>query len=208
VSQRILLATRSRHKAAEIQRILRSTTHAQLITLDEAGISESAEEDDLENEPTFIGNARAKALYFARKSSVPTIADDSGLEVRALAWGPGVRTRRFAIDAGYAGPSGDALDEANNRLLLERLSALPEGERQARYVCAAAFAHPNGEIASAIGTAVGAIAFSPTGTGGFGYDPLFFIPDLGLTFAQLTPEQKDQRSHRARAFRALATIIH
>ena len=205
--QRILLATRSRHKAAEIQRILRSTSTIQLLTLDEVGIQESPEEDDLEIEPTFVGNARAKALYFARKSGLPTVADDSGLEVRALGWGPGVRTRRFAIDAGYRGPAGDELDQANNRLLLERLRDTASGERGARYVCAAAVVSETQHLGLSIGTCVGEIALSPRGSGGFGYDPIFFIPALGVTFAELTPTQKDERSHRARAFRALANVI-
>jgi XTP/dITP diphosphohydrolase len=206
VIRRILLATRSRHKAAEIQRILRPSSRIQLLTLDEVGIRESPEEDTLEIEPTFVGNARAKALYFSRKSGLPTLADDSGLEVRALGWGPGVRTRRFAIDAGYAGPAGDELDQANNRLLLERLNNVPARERQARYVCAAALVNGR-DTGLSIGTCVGDIALEPRGSGGFGYDPLFYIPELGVTFAELTPEQKDERSHRARAFRALANVI-
>jgi XTP/dITP diphosphohydrolase len=206
VSERILVATRSRHKASEIARILGRTRALQLVTLKDAGIAESAAEDELETAQTFLENARAKALYFARATGMPVLADDSGLEVVALGMTPGVRTRRFALDAGIDA-EGDALDAANNRLLLERLAAVPDERRAARYVCALCFARPACEIVCSIATCSGAIARAPRGTGGFGYDPLFLIPDLGLTFAELSPEQKDARSHRARALRALASVL-
>jgi XTP/dITP diphosphohydrolase len=208
VSRRILLATRSRHKAAEIQRILSPTSRFELITLRDLGMEESPEEDELEKELTFAGNARAKAEYFARRSSLETLADDSGLEVFALGLAPGVRTRRFALDAGRTDLQGDALDAANNELLLESMRSVPSGQRGARYVCACTLARPAGDSITAIGTCSGEIATAPRGTAGFGYDPLFYLPDLGLTFAELTPEQKDARSHRARACRSLASLIH
>ena len=210
--QRIALATRSAHKAAEIRAILR-TTHVQLVSLADLGVAESAEEDAIENAETFIGNAVAKARYFAARTGLPTIADDSGLEVDALGGGPGVRTRRFAIDHGYAGPGGDALDQANNHMLIEKLQTVPDEQRGARYVCAAALAHPSApgqpgdHLLTAIGTCPGSILHNPRGSGGFGYDPLFMLPDLGVTFAELTAEQKNERSHRARAFRALAVLL-
>jgi XTP/dITP diphosphohydrolase len=208
VSRRILLATRSRHKAVEIQRILAANTHVELITLRDLGIEESPEEDELEKELTFGGNARAKAKYFARRAALETLADDSGLEVFALGLAPGVRTRRFALDAGRTDLSGDALDAANNELLLERMRSVPQAQRGARYVCACALARPDGETVTAIGTCSGEIATTPRGNGGFGYDPLFYLPDLGVTFAELTPQRKDERSHRARACRALQSLLH
>jgi XTP/dITP diphosphohydrolase len=205
VKKRILLATRSRHKAAEIERILAGRT-IELITLTDARIEPSSTEDEIEKEATFLANARAKALYFAHLSGLPVIADDSGLEVAALDFAPGVRTRRFALDAGIS-ISGAELDRANNALLLERLSSVPDDQRAARYVCAAACATLNEHVVSALGTCSGQIAREPRGSGGFGYDPLFLIPDLQVTFAELSPAQKDERSHRARAFRALANLL-
>src|SRR5687767_13440883 len=206
VPERVLLATRSQHKAAEIRRIL-AHTGVELVTLSDAGIPESPDEDTIENEPTFLGNAIAKAQYFRDRAELPVISDDSGLEVRALDWGPGVRTRRFALDHGRTGLSGDALDLANNELLLQTMTSVSRPEREARYVCAAAIAWPNGSLMTAIGTCRGEIAHAPRGDGGFGYDPIFFIPDLAVTFAELTPLQKDDRSHRARAFRALTAVV-
>lgn len=214
--KRVALATRSTHKAAEIREILK-TSRVQLISLAELGISESAEEDAIENAETFLGNAVAKARYFARCTGLPTIADDSGLEVDALDRRPGVRTRRFAIDHGYSGPAGEALDQANNALLLDRLKGVADRERTARYICAAALALP-GEgstdpslssrgLVTAVGSCEGRIAHELRGSGGFGYDPLFLLPDLDITFAELAAEQKNARSHRARTFRALTALL-
>ena len=202
----ILVATRSRHKSNEIARILTRARSRQLITLNDAGIAEIPAEDELETATTFLENARAKALYFAHLSGLPVLADDSGLEVQALNNAPGVRTKRFALDAGIQA-AGDALDDANNQLLLERMENVPDDQRAARYVCALCFAKPDGELFSSLGTCTGAIARAPRGSSGFGYDPLFLIPDLGITFAELSPAQKDARSHRARALRALASVV-
>jgi XTP/dITP diphosphohydrolase len=206
VNDPILVATRSRHKANEIARILTRARSRQLITLNDAGIAEIPAEDELETATTFLENARAKALYFAHLSGLPVLADDSGLEVQALNNAPGVRTERFALDAGIQA-AGDALDDANNQLLLERMENVPNDQRAARYVCALCFAKPDGELFSSLGTCTGAIARAPRGSSGFGYDPLFLIPDLGITFAELSPAQKDARSHRARALRALASVV-
>ena len=203
---RILLATRSEHKATEIRSILALRRDLQLVTLRDLDMQESPAEDVIENAPTFLENALAKASYFEQHSGLPTIADDSGLEVAALANAPGVRTRRFAIDAGRTYLTGAALDLANNELLLEKLRDVPQKQRAARYVCAAAFSH-EGKCLTAIGTCSGEIAQEPRGNGGFGYDPIFFLPALGITFAQLAREQKNLMSHRARAFRALAVLL-
>ena len=207
MSRRVLLATRSRHKAAEIQRLVKPASSIELITLQNLGIQESSAEDDLENEPTFVGNARAKALFFAHLTGVETLGDDSGLEVIALNLAPGVRTRRFALDAGQCELTGAALDAANLELTLQRMQSFPAGQRAARYVCACALASPGGELVTSVGTCSGEIAFERRGTGGFGYDPIFLIPGLGRTFAELTPDQKDDLSHRARACRALLSLI-
>jgi len=200
----ILLATRSAHKAAEIRDILAGFP-MRFRTLQDIGLEESAEEETIENAETFIGNARAKAAFFFERTKLPVIADDSGLEVFALDMQPGIRTRRFAIDASYRGPGGLDLDLANNNLLLDRLRAVPEPARGARYVCAAAF-HGTRRFA-AVGTCEGFIAREPVGSGGFGYDPVFKLPDLDVTFAQLPQAEKNRRSHRAHAFRALAALL-
>ena len=204
---RYLLATRSAHKAQEIRRILAQSTDVDLVTLAELGVPETSAEDELEVAHTFLENARAKALYFAQLTALPTIADDSGLEVVALGNKPGVRTRRFALDAGFTDLTGAALDRANNQLLLDRLRSTPPQQRTARYVCAAVVASPGAIVHAALACCAGAIALEPRGEGGFGYDPVFLIPELDATVAQLSPLQKDSLSHRARAFRALSTML-
>ncbi len=198
---RFLLGTRSPDKLREIREIL-APVDVDVVSLAELAVPTSPEEESIEAFATFRENALAKARYFARLTGLPTMADDSGLEVEALDRAPGVYTKRFS---GRTDLSGKALDEANNRLLLEKLAGLPEARRGARYVCAAAVAHPDGRTLAAIGTTAGRIATTPSsGTGGFGYDPLFFVPDLGATFADVSAEEKHDRSHRSRAFRALA----
>jgi XTP/dITP diphosphohydrolase len=191
----------------EIKSIVARTTRIELVSLADLGIAESPEEDALETASTFLENARAKALFFARQTGFATLADDSGLEVAALCNQPGVRTRRFALDTGYSNLTGAALDQANNELLLQRLEGIPPAQRAARYVCAAVLARHDHAVEAAIGTCAGEIAMAPRGKGGFGYDPLFLLPDLDLTFAELDPAQKSARSHRARAFRALSTLL-
>ena len=201
MASEILLATRSRDKAAEIVELVASVATARLTSLSELGIEASASEDNLEVHLTFIENAMAKARYFADLTGRITLADDSGLMVDALSGQPGVRTKRFASDHGIEAIDRD---QANNDLLLEQLKAVPDERRGAQYVCAAAFARPDGTTLTAVGTCSGRIAHARRGTGGFGYDPLFLIPDLDVTFAQLTRLEKNQSSHRAHAVRALA----
>lgn len=205
----LLIATRSADKLEEIRAILQTSVRARLLALRDLGIAHDPAEEDIEQHATFIENAVAKAHYFAQRSGLRVLADDSGLVVNALQGGPGVRTRRFAIDNGYvaADVAGKALDEANNDLLLERLANVADEQRHAHYVCAVAFANPDRVIASSVGTCSGVIARERKGSGGFGYDPLFFLPPLSVTFAQLTPAEKNARSHRAIAFRAIAAQL-
>ena len=198
---RLLLATRSAHKVREVRRILNDWPRVQVVDLEEAGIAPEPSEDRLEPYDTFEENALSKARYFFGKSGMPTVADDSGLEVQALGGEPGVRTKRFAPEAERL--SGEALDQANNRHLLRRLDDRLLGERRARYVCVAALVTGDGEWGFR-GEAEGLILGGPQGRGGFGYDPLFFDPLLGKTFAELTDDEKNDRSHRGAAFRALA----
>jgi XTP/dITP diphosphohydrolase len=199
-----LLATRSRDKASEILEVLAGHSGIRLHTLAELGIAPAAAEDDVENRLTFLDNALAKANYFAQKTGRATLADDSGLMVDALAGKPGVRTKRFAADHGYR---GDQVDAANNDLLLQQLADVDDAGRGAQYICATALIRPDGTALTAIGTCPGRIAREPKGSAGFGYDPIFFIPDLNVTFAELTRAQKNLYSHRARAFRSLAAHL-
>jgi XTP/dITP diphosphohydrolase len=162
-----------------------------------------------EDQPTFGGNARLKAEYYSRITaeqghSLLVLADDSGLEVDALRGEPGVRSARFAEDAGYAPPSAYAaatLDERNNLYLLERLKGI--AHRTARYHCVLALARAGEVLATADGTVEGEILTAPRGRSGFGYDPLFFLSALGRTMAEISLEEKHTLSHRGRAFRAL-----
>ena len=203
----LLLATRSEHKAAEARRVLESECggSVRLVTLAEARVERLAEEDDLEPFATFEENAAAKARYYARRAAMTAVADDSGLEVEALGWGPGVRTRRFAPLGRYPGLSRD---DANNEHLLESLGALSPAKRGARYVCVACLCDPVGEsIRNFRGEAYGRILEKRRGDGGFGYDPLFLAENQGRSYAELSPSEKDALSHRGRAFRAVASFL-
>jgi non-canonical purine NTP pyrophosphatase (RdgB/HAM1 family) len=201
--RRLLLATRSDHKAREIAGIL-APLGLELATLADLGIAPDPEEDAVEVHHTFQDNAIAKARYFAAKLQRVTLADDSGLRVDALGGDPGVHTKRFS---GRDDLDGPALDRANNALLLEKLDGVPDEDRGARYVCCATVAWPDGRTLAATGTARGIIAGEPRGDQGFGYDPLFHVPELDARFAQVPADAKNRISHRARAFRALASAL-
>ena len=197
----LLVATRSAGKQAEFRSLL-AHVPVTIVVPDELGLAESAEEGGLETHPTFEGNARAKAHWFARSSGLPTLADDSGLEVDALHGAPGVHSKRFA---GREGP--DALvSEANNAKLLDLLRNVPDAERTARYRCVLVLDVPAGEKSVevvAAGSVEGRILTGPRGRAGFGYDPLFFSDELGMTFGEASREAKDAVSHRGRAITAL-----
>jgi XTP/dITP diphosphohydrolase len=164
--------------------------------------------EPVEDAATFLGNAEIKALAYSRLSpNLPVFADDSGLEIDALGGQPGVRSARFADDLHFE-PGAGTKDQRNNRAVLSLLAQLPatrEGSstRAARFVCALALAR-NGEILlRAEGNVEGQILPAPRGADGFGYDPLFLIPSLGQTLAELPPPQKWSISHRGNAFRKL-----
>ncbi|HEY6445916.1 MAG TPA: non-canonical purine NTP pyrophosphatase [Acidobacteriaceae bacterium] len=157
-----------------------------------------------EDQPTFAGNARLKAEYYSRLAPGYILADDSGLEVDALHGEPGVRSARYAQDAGYEPASASqtlTTDDRNNLCLVQRLSGIDR--RSARYHCVLALARAGEVLATADGSVEGAILTQPRGSGGFGYDPLFFLPELGRTMAEISLEQKHTLSHRGRALRAL-----
>jgi len=152
---------------------------------------------------TFDANARKKAAHYSKYSDGElVIADDSGLEVDALRGAPGVRSARYAADEhGSDEESGNSDDEANNNRLLRELHDVPEEYRTARFVCVIAVARNGHTLAAFYGKAEGIILHSRRGEGGFGYDPLFFFPEINKTFAELTPEEKARYSHRGSAFR-------
>lgn len=202
---RLLVATHSAHKLAELRELLH-LERGELVSLDDLGISDDPDETG----ESFETNARIKARFGARLTGLPTLADDSGIEVDALGGAPGVRTRR------YAGPN--ATDLENNTKLLSALAGLPPERRGARYVCVLALALPRAGAAThdavpmrlVRGTTRGRIATGPRGSGGFGYDPIFEPegePPGGRTFGQWSAAEKHAVSHRGRAARRMAPIL-
>ena len=161
-----------------------------------------------EDELTFEGNARAKAIYYSRFLPGETVfADDSGLKVDSLAGEPGIRSARYAADAGFVTDSPATTDERNNLYLLARLKDLPVGRRDARYCCVLAAARDGECLLTAEGTVEGEILTAPRGKGGFGYDPLFYLPEIEKTMAEIDLATKHQLSHRGRAVRALLVAM-
>ena len=175
-----------------------------LLDLDDIGLEWRDEEEALEPFDTFEENARSKAEYFHTRTGLPTVADDSGLEVDALAGAPGVRSKRFAPVEGLI---GHKLDQANNDYLTQQLGSLEIEKRTSQYVCVAVLLGFTDQMIIARGEAKGVILTEPRGDGGFGYDPYFFKPDLEMTFAELHPDQKNELSHRGKAFRTLGSIL-
>lgn len=192
----------------EIRRILAALPGLEVVGPEDVGIGPDPAEDGLEPFETFEENALSKARWFAERSGLPTVADDSGIEVDALAGAPGVRSKRFAADSGGdIELEGVAQDEANNRLLVARLADVPVAARSARYVCVAALVEPGREPLIHRGAAPGTIVDEPRGEGGFGYDPHMLDSELQKTFAEMSPSEKDAKSHRGKAFRALASAL-
>ena len=166
-----------------------------------------------EDAATFRGNAEIKALAYSRLArdaegrGLLVMADDSGLEVEALGGQPGVRSARFAEDMGFEPHSALSKDARNNRCILSLLAALPNPTRAARFTCELAVARDGRILYNARGKVDGVLLTAPRGTDGFGYDPLFLVPALGLTFAEIPRSQKWELSHRGNAFRALLTQL-
>lgn len=198
MTTRLVVATRSRHKLGEIIELAGDIPGLEIVDLDAAGVEPSPDEESIEIFNTFEENALAKARYYAERAGGIVLADDSGISVDALGGEPGVRSKRFS---GRADLEGQALDDANNELLLERLRDIPDRDRTARYVCVLALVTPDREEIFR-GTVEGTILRAPRGGGGFGYDPLFYLPFLEATFAELQPETKNRHSHRGDALRS------
>jgi XTP/dITP diphosphohydrolase len=200
---KILAATRNAGKQEEIRRVLRPSG-LEIVFPDDIWLRESSAGDALEAADSFEANARRKAEYFARLSSLPTLADDSGLEVMSLGGAPGVRSKRWA---GATGTPAE-VDAANNAELLRRLSGAPEAQRLARYRCVLVFLSSAGAVPIVShGDCTGRILEAPRGSGGFGYDPLFLSDEIGKTFGEASAEEKDGVSHRGRALRAFAHAL-
>ncbi len=208
VRRTLLVATRSIHKLGELRDLL-DLPRTALVSLDDVGIADEAPEEG----DTFEENAAFKARYYAARSGMPTLADDSGIEVDALGGRPGVRTRRYAGE--------DATDEDNNVKLLAELDDVPPPDRTARYRCVLALVEPGtstdgpddpavAPVTLSRGTFDGRIASGPRGTGGFGYDPIFeplTEPVGGRTVGLYSADEKNRVSHRALAARAMREVL-
>jgi len=190
----LLIATHNQGKKREYQTIL-GELGLELVALSDLGIDHEVEETG----STYEENALLKAETYARLTGLPTLADDSGLEVDALGGAPGVHSAR------YAGPG--ASDRDRYLKLLAALCDVPDPERSARFRCVIAIVWTDGTHSTVDGTCEGMIARKPRGDRGFGYDPIFYLSERGVTMAMLPPEIKNQISHRARAAEAAREII-
>ena len=202
---KLLVATRSKHKMSEIREILHEVSGLILLDLKAVGIEPGPGEDDLEPYDSFDENARSKAEYFHKLVGLPTVADDSGLEVDALGGAPGVRSKRFAPSRGLRGQD---LDDANNQHLIAQLKSVAPVSCTARYVCVAVLLGIREEAPLICrGEAPGLVIDTPHGKGGFGYDPYIFDAEFGATFAEMSTDEKNERSHRGKAFRAIGEAL-
>ena len=194
IIEKLVLATRNREKVEEIRELLEDLGIELLSLKDFPDVPEVAEDGE-----TFEANARKKAGIVAQCTGLPSLADDSGLEVDALNGAPGVRSARFAGD--------HATYTENNEKLLRLMKEVPFEKRTARFRCVLALAFPDGTVQTLEHTCEGRITEQPQGENGFGYDPLFFFPELGKTFAQISRSAKGKISHRGRALRELKQLL-
>ncbi len=193
-SRTLLLATRNPHKAKEMEELLRSP---ELIIYRPRWFAHFPEMN--EEGPSFYENALHKAVTIAYQSGMVAVADDSGLEVDCLGGRPGIYSAR------YAGNNAD--DEANNLRLMQEMAGVPQPQRSAVFICWVVATSPGGRVVSAKGECRGWILDKPIGRLGFGYDPLFYSPELACTFAQAPPPVKNLVSHRARALQKLKWLL-
>jgi XTP/dITP diphosphohydrolase len=189
---RLLLATHNPGKRREWIALLEALD-VELVSPVDLGLDIEVEEVG----ETYTENALLKARTLSNASALPTLADDSGLEVDALEGAPGVRSARFRLGT----------DEVRYRALLKAMASVPEEARGARFRCIAALIIPDGRAFTAEGVCEGRIGFAPRGAKGFGYDPVFYLPERGCTMAELSQEEKNRISHRARAARAMRLIL-
>ncbi len=189
---RLVLATHNHGKRREWQALLEGLP-VTLVLPDELGLSEPVEETGR----TYLENALLKARTLAAASGLPALADDSGLEVEALEGAPGLHSARYILGG----------DEVRYRALLRALEGVPPERRGARFRCVAALVLPDGREFHTEGVCEGVIQTAPSGEGGFGYDPVFFLPEQGCTMAELSFEAKNRISHRARAAQAMRRVL-
>lgn len=191
---KIIFATSNQGKMKEIREIL-SDLNVEVLSMKEAGI----EADIVEDGKSFEENALIKARTIRNLTGCMVLADDSGLEVDALNKEPGIYSARYMGE--------DTSYDVKNANIIQRLEGLVGEERSARFVCVIAAAFPDGTDETCRGTIEGQIGFEPAGSNGFGFDPIFYVPEFGCTTAQLDPEQKNAVSHRGKALRAMKEII-
>jgi XTP/dITP diphosphohydrolase len=197
---KVMVATTNPNKVRELAEVL-GPLGIQVEGLLSLGL---ALQEPVEDADSFEGNARLKAVAYARMLERACLAEDSGLEVDALGGAPGVLSARYADAVG----TREQRDRANNAKLLRELAKLGAVDRSARFVCALCLVDAHGRVLfETRGTYAGVIAEAPHGEGGFGYDPLLLLPDLGRTSAELSPDEKNARSHRGAATRALAAFL-
>ena len=188
---KMVLASKNPHKLVEIQKIV-ERFDIQLVLESELGLDIDVDETGT----TFEENSLLKATAVMEATGLPALADDSGIAVDALNGAPGVYSARYGFD--------DSLDDWGRlQLLLKNTENVPDGQRQAQFVCVITLMTPDGQVIQARGEVHGELLRTPAGTGGFGYDPIFYYPPLGKTLAEVAPEEKNQVSHRARALKVL-----
>lgn len=185
----LVIATRNSGKFAEFVNLLKGCTYPMI------SLEEFPDIEIVEDGTTFDENAIKKAKTVVQQTGFLSLADDSGLEVLALGGKPGVHTARYAGDG--------AGDGDNIQKLLWEMRDVPREHRQARFVCSLALAFPSGEVVLERGLLEGYIDVEPKGRRGFGYDPIFFVPELGVTLSEIGQEQKNRLSHRAKAFNSI-----
>lgn len=188
--KKLIFATGNENKMVEIRIILADCGY-EILSMKEAGI----DIDIVEDGSTFEENAMIKAKAISEISHELVLADDSGLEVDYLDKAPGIYSARFeGVDTPYS---------IKNKIIMDRLEGVPDNKRTARFVCAIAAAFPDGKSITKRGTIEGIIGYEEAGENGFGYDPIFYLPEYGCTTAQLSPEQKNEVSHRGKALRLI-----
>ena len=192
--KKIIFATGNEGKMKEVRMIMEGSGY-QVVSLKEEGLSPNIVEDGT----TFEENAVIKARAVMELTGQIAMADDSGLEVDYLDKAPGIYSARFMGE--------DTPYDIKNQYIIDKLSGVPEEKRTARFVCAIACAFPDGRVLTTRGTIEGIIGYEIAGSNGFGYDPIFYVPEYGKTTAELTPEQKNQVSHRAKALEAMKKLI-
>lgn len=191
---KIIFATGNENKLREIRQIM-ADCDVEIISMKEAGVFEDIEETGT----TFEENALLKAGAIAKRTGILTLADDSGLEVDYLDKAPGIYSARFMGE--------DTPHSVKNAAILEKLEGVPDEKRTARFVCAVAAVRPDGSTETVRATMEGRIAYKIAGLNGFGYDPIFFLPEYGCTSAELSPEEKNSISHRGKALRMMRDIL-